>query len=85
MQSGVKDKISQFWIVQLIEKSKELNEKRIKQAGIENAAEKKKIKQEIEDELWEWVVQQPNLHNNTDCTTRLSPCVSKKAINLLNF
>ncbi|KAJ6550496.1 hypothetical protein DFH09DRAFT_1248846 [Mycena vulgaris] len=45
--TGVKDKISQHWISELLEKAK-------------RAALKSQIKYRIQQELWDWVVQQPN-------------------------
>ncbi|KAJ7444523.1 hypothetical protein B0H11DRAFT_1746826 [Mycena galericulata] len=71
--TGIKDKISQYWILQLLEKAKvaqhaqlsdrttrdpQLNNPNCK--GPERAALKLQIKRRIQQELWDWVVQQPN-------------------------
>ncbi|KAJ7778812.1 hypothetical protein DFH07DRAFT_865489 [Mycena maculata] len=71
--TGVKDKISQYWISELLTKAKvehhkhlsdrstrdaELNNSGCK--GAERAELKARIKRRIQQELWDWVVQQPN-------------------------
>ncbi|KAJ7037051.1 hypothetical protein C8F04DRAFT_1332637 [Mycena alexandri] len=71
--TGVKDKIAQHWILVLLEKAKiahleqisnkdtcdpRLKDSRCK--GPERTAIKDAIKHRIQQELWDWVVQQPN-------------------------
>ncbi|KAJ7083339.1 hypothetical protein B0H15DRAFT_785013 [Mycena belliarum] len=71
-QTGVKDKISQFWIQKILEMGKEkraialsdpktrdprLNRASLK--GDDRVAVKDEITRRIQQELWDWVVQQP--------------------------
>ncbi|KAJ3978553.1 hypothetical protein F5890DRAFT_1391700, partial [Lentinula detonsa] len=71
-QTGVKDKLSQYWIVQLCALASEkhktlfydpvlqdprLADKRIK--GEERKAVKLDIKQKVQQELWKWLITQP--------------------------
>ncbi|KAK7471306.1 hypothetical protein VKT23_002715 [Stygiomarasmius scandens] len=70
--TGIKDKITQFWIDQLLEKfsqlrqiqildkdtrAAELNDQAVK--GDECKAVVEKIRQNIGEELWQWLVKQP--------------------------
>jgi len=70
--SGVKDKISQYWIEQLLNKFKEREKQQIKNPDTRNSQlnnktlkgdDRKllieKISQGIQLELWDWVIQQP--------------------------
>ncbi|KAJ7908106.1 hypothetical protein B0H13DRAFT_2233350 [Mycena leptocephala] len=71
--TGVKDKIAQYWIAQLLDKAKvahqeklsnrdtrdaELNNPNCK--GLARSTLKERIKNRIQRDLWDWVVQQPN-------------------------
>lgn len=71
--TGVKDKISQFWISELLAKAKVAHQERLSDRstrdpelnnpsckGDDRAALKKRIKYRIQQELWDWLVQQPN-------------------------
>ncbi|KAF7420749.1 hypothetical protein PC9H_011267 [Pleurotus ostreatus] len=71
-ETGVKDRIAQFWIHQLIPKSRQLQEDRLYNAvtrdphlndrkfkGPERDAFKAKIQADIEAELFQWLVEQP--------------------------
>jgi hypothetical protein len=71
--TGVKDKISQYWITQLLEKAKVAHQEQLSNRdtrdpelnrsscrGDERAALKTHIKYRIQKDLWDWVVQQPN-------------------------
>ncbi|KAK0444640.1 uncharacterized protein EV420DRAFT_1721990 [Desarmillaria tabescens] len=56
--SGVKDKLSQYWIEQLIIKSRALQDERIKNAETCDSLVEE-ITYAIQQELWDWVIQQP--------------------------
>jgi hypothetical protein len=71
--TGVKDKIAQYWIAQLLDKAKvahqeklsnrdtrdpELNNPNCK--GLARSTLKERIKNRIQRDLWDWIVQQLN-------------------------
>jgi hypothetical protein len=63
-QEGVKDKIAQYWITQLLGKAKSLKE--TGKDTTHTKAAKEMLISEIEKELWEWLLQQPNSCGRTD-------------------
>jgi hypothetical protein len=71
-QTGVKDKISQYWIQRLLDKAKaehlihltdpNTRDSRLKGTalkGDERKAVKEEIMRRIQQELWEWLLRQP--------------------------
>ncbi|TFK34493.1 hypothetical protein BDQ12DRAFT_763286 [Crucibulum laeve] len=72
-RTGIKDKIALFWIDQLIAKAKDMRKQRLTDIGIlevrQKYAELEKVPRQviknrigfdIQVELWEWLIQQPN-------------------------
>ncbi|THU98452.1 hypothetical protein K435DRAFT_660947, partial [Dendrothele bispora CBS 962.96] len=57
--TGVQDKISQYWIDQLLIKFKEHDKEQIKNPDTRDPRLNSKSLKEIQLELWNWVIQQP--------------------------
>lgn len=57
--TGVKDKISQFWIAKILAEGKKLREEQILRLKVRNTTQKKEIEKEIVQDLQKWDNQQP--------------------------
>lgn len=57
-ETGVKDKIAQYWVSKLLDMAKRRKDEKIKAGNIHLKDAKAKVAQEVEEELWEWLIKQ---------------------------